>query len=155
MKIFNIILLIIWCVVIFAFSNENASDSSSTSYNFADGVINSVENITNKDYDNNSIIDSSMNVIRKCAHFCIYFILGVFTINSFKDFKIKRLITFAILFCFLYAISDEMHQLFLDGRSAQVSDVLLDTFGSLLGIFIYVFIYSKISKKSLYRKVNP
>ena len=36
----------------------------------------------------------------------------------------------------IYAISDEIHQLFVPGRSGQVRDVLIDSAGSLLGIII-------------------
>ena len=46
----------------------------------------------------------------------------------------------------LYAISDEVHQTFIAGRSGQVSDVLLDWSGIILGTIIVLGIYSLITK---------
>ena len=56
----------------------------------------------------------------------------------------KNNIYIPIIICILYAISDEIHQLFVPGRSGQVSDVLLDTLGAFTGIMIYKLIYNKI-----------
>ncbi|MBQ3466792.1 MAG: VanZ family protein, partial [Oscillospiraceae bacterium] len=39
-----------------------------------------------------------------------------------------------LLFCFLYACSDEFHQLFVPGRAGMFSDVLIDTVGVLFGL---------------------
>ena len=50
---------------------------------------------------------------------------------------ILRSIAIAIAICVLYAISDEVHQLFVLGRCGQVRDVILDGFGSMVGIGIY------------------
>jgi VanZ family protein len=41
------------------------------------------------------------------------------------------------VFCVLYAVSDEVHQLFVPGRGAQVTDVLIDNAGAFVGIGIY------------------
>ncbi|MGV8147186.1 MAG: VanZ family protein [Alkaliphilus sp.] len=43
-----------------------------------------------------------------------------------------------LLVCVLYAISDETHQIFVPGRSAQVSDILIDSVGAAVGILIYL-----------------
>ena len=40
------------------------------------------------------------------------------------------------MFCSLYAISDEVHQLFVPGRGAQVKDVFIDIAGAAVGIFL-------------------
>ena len=42
-----------------------------------------------------------------------------------------------IIICFIYAGSDEYHQTFVDGRTGQFSDVLIDTAGSIVGASIY------------------
>ena len=62
--------------------------------------------------------------IRKLAHFTEYFGLGLFAFYAFKDYKI------ALILCVLVACFDETIQLFVVGRSGQISDVLLDSFGS-------------------------
>ena len=44
----------------------------------------------------------------------------------------KKIVAF--LFCVLVAATDETIQLFVSGRSGQVSDVVLDCVGALVGI---------------------
>ena len=43
----------------------------------------------------------------------------------------------------LYAASDEIHQLFVQERSGQLSDVLIDTAGVILGAFFVTLLYKK------------
>ena len=37
-----------------------------------------------------------------------------------------------------YAATDEVHQVFVPGRSAEFTDVLLDSLGALVGIWLYL-----------------
>jgi len=60
--------------------------------------------------------------------------------------KEKNAIYFAIFCCFLYAISDEIHQLFIVGRNGNVVDVLIDTCGSMFGIFLLLIISKLLHK---------
>ena len=53
----------------------------------------------------------------------------------------------------LYAMTDEMHQLFVKGRSAKIGDVFVDMFGGLVAAVILVAIWKKISKRKNYEKV--
>lgn len=149
MKKINFIILVLWCIFIFSFSNQDANTSDVTSYEFADQVIEKYETVTNNEVDKETFIEKNMKLIRKTAHFSLYLVLGFLSINFIKDYKISRKMLLGVLFCFLYACSDEIHQLFLDGRSGQLSDVLLDTSGAIIGIFIYYITYVKLLKKSL------
>jgi len=45
------------------------------------------------------------------------------------------------LFSFGYALTDEFHQMFVDGRGASFTDCLIDTGGALLGILAALVIY--------------
>jgi VanZ family protein len=47
-------------------------------------------------------------------------------------------IKLTLLICVLYAISDETYQIFVPGRSAQLSDVLIDSVGAVAGIVMYL-----------------
>ncbi len=47
----------------------------------------------------------------------------------------STIITFAI--CLVYATLDEIHQLFVPGRGAQVRDVFIDSAGAAVGIIVY------------------
>jgi VanZ family protein len=46
----------------------------------------------------------------------------------------------ALIFCILYATSDEIHQAFVPGRGPQVKDVFIDSAGSFIGIGMYELI---------------
>jgi VanZ family protein len=39
---------------------------------------------------------------------------------------------------FAYAVTDEVHQLFVSGRSGEVRDILIDTIAGALGIALYL-----------------
>lgn len=148
MKKFNIILLILWLVTIFIFSQDNGDVSSSKSDGIANVTINIISDITGKKLN----MDTCTFIIRKVAHFIEYMILGILIINVFKDYKNidNKMLIICILLCFIYACSDELHQLFIAERSARFTDVLIDTSGSSFGIFIYNLFYK--NKKRLNNK---
>lgn len=77
--------------------------------------------------------------LRKYAHFFIYFFLGMIVKNALSVSGIKGFNAFAIALgvCAFYAVTDEIHQIFVPGRRALVTDVLIDSAGALVGIIIY------------------
>ena len=62
------------------------------------------------------------------------------------------MIGLSFLVCVLYAISDEVHQLFVPGRGAQVKDVFIDSAGAIVGVGLYLII-SRIMKSRSTRLV--
>lgn len=154
MKKINVILLVLWMIVIFLFSNEPASESTKVTHEVTKTVVNLVGNVTGhkvNENEMNTIIDQSFILVRKSAHFLEYLILGLLMFNVLKDYYSIDKIVFllALLLCMIYACSDEFHQLFVFGRSGQMKDVLIDTSGSFLGILLYYFLYNtfQIKKK--------
>lgn len=121
-------LLILWMGLIFCFSHQNSELSSGQSGRLVTLLI--------KIFGDRLNYHITEAIIRKTAHFFIYFVLGVLAYNS-----IGRLngISFwlVLLFCALYAASDEIHQAFVPGRAGRFSDIILDSCGSLLGMAIY------------------
>ncbi len=83
--------------------------------------------------------------IRKCAHFTLYFLLGISFISLLKEFGLitKKSVIYTILFVFLYACSDEIHQLLVQDRSGQILDVVLDTFGGCVSSVFYYYLWRK------------
>ena len=78
-------------------------------------------------------------LIRKGAHFSIYALLGICVYMAlFHAGKAKAAAAWII--CALYACSDELHQMMVMGRSAQLSDVALDSLGALCGILFCLWI---------------
>lgn len=138
-KIIKIILLVLCMSTIFFFSNDKADASTKKS----DGVIVRIsEMVLNKKLSNNEkdkYTTKYFKVIRKSAHFTIYLILGLIFISLLKEYNIldKRSVIYTIIFVFIYACSDEIHQLFVSGRSGEILDVLIDTTGGFIGTMIY------------------
>ena len=136
-QIFCGIMTIAVMVCIFLFSCENADDSSDTSGRFVNLVI----SIFYGDYDElpmweqEEIRGNISHFIRKTAHFTIFAALGFFAFLTSGQKKLLCKGTAAVLiFCGLYAVSDEIHQYFVPGRACMLRDMLLDTCGSLAGI---------------------
>ena len=147
-KIIYTTLLVIWMIVIFMFSNDSGTSSLSKSDRVARNTINTVSKITKKKYTESKkdkIIKNTRFIIRKTAHFTLYFILGVLVYLTFRSYGISnRVFIYSILFCLVYAISDEIHQLISSDRTARVLDVLIDTSGSIVSNFIiYMINYKK------------
>lgn len=145
-KIIYLSLTILWMVIIFLFSSQKGELSSSNSRGFIDKTIIVVYKIFNKNVSlekEEKIIDTFEMPIRKVAHFFEYFILGLLVYLTLNEFGIKS--KYLMLFvCFLYASCDEIHQLFVAGRSGQFIDVLLDSFGSFVSIFLISYFKSLI-----------
>ena len=152
MRVLKIILLILWMMIIFAFSNQKAVDSSNLSSGLIDRTVVKVYKVFYGDISKEKeevIIEKYSYPIRKLAHYSLYFILGILSFLVIVDYKNnKKLILYSMFICFLYACTDEFHQLFIVGRSAEIKDVLIDSFGSLTSILLCNFIYltSKIKK---------
>lgn len=136
-KIASLSLLILWLVIIFSFSSDNGDKSSSLSDNVIKFVVRTFTSIEDDSEEMESIVNKYSFPVRKLAHFTEYFILGVITLNFFVSFGInKRVLIYTSIFCILAASLDEFHQTFVDGRSGNISDVLLDSSGSLIGAYL-------------------
>ena len=136
--------LVLWCVVIFMFSANNADESNKQS----NAVFNAVIEFVNPVYDSLDTTaqaeykDTATFIIRKLAHFSEYALLGILAFINFS--KVKKL-GYRGLF------SNEIHQLFVPGRAGQVRDVLIDTSGAVAGILLAILI-RKIWLKSREKK---
>ena len=135
-RIISIILLIIWCLIIFYFSNQAGIDSTNSSGQIID-FINKLFSIDLYKYE------YSIFIIRKLAHMFLYFVLFILTYNTFNRFKLKKVYLYSFIFCFLYAISDELHQLFIIERTFKISDIFIDMFGSSIALLIIKYIFNK------------
>lgn len=141
-----IVLAIIWMGVIFMFSAQVSDESKSSSNKVTSAVVNTVISIKKENISEEKrqkIIEDKTFIVRKTAHFTEYFILGLILILYLqtKEKLTTKYIILAIIFCVLYATSDEIHQLFVDGRSCKIMDILIDTCGSSLAILGFTSIY--------------
>lgn len=142
-KIIKIILIVLWCSLIFMFSN----DTGGTSTKKSDGlIVRTVEKVIKRSLsseEKDRVLKYFVVPVRKSAHLFIYFILGFLIISLLREYRNidMKVVFLAVFLAFLYACSDEVHQLFVRGRSGQVKDVFIDTFGALLGVLLYSLIY--------------
>lgn len=139
--IFKYILVSIWMLVIFLMSSEVAVTSSARS----DEIVRTIQSIG---------VSTPTNIltflVRKTAHICAYFILGILLFNLLKEYElaVKKMIFLSIAIAMLYACTDELHQMFVPGRSGEVRDVLIDTAGAAVGVVVYAALSSRFYKKS-------
>ena len=141
-----LILLLVWLFVIFYLSSQNGAVSGSNS----GGIIKyflSLFHFSNAD----DIFNAIHNPLRECMHAVEYFILGLLSYNYFRLYKFKSAAPFCIVFCILYAISDEIHQIFVPGRTFEYFDLYLDIFGSIIGIFLMQLAFKDIKKRTYLR----
>ena len=148
-KVVKIILIIIWMITVFRFSNQGGTESSSTSAKVTKVIVDVVVN-DKKEENKVQIANKIEKVVRKFAHYTIYTIGGVLIMNyAYTTDKTKKQQTFgSLLFGAFYAATDEVHQYFVPGRSARLFDVGLDTIGVLTGIYIYLGVMALIDKLS-------
>ena len=83
-------------------------------------------------------------VVRKCAHFSAYLILGVLVTAAWRRWpgptrtanrrRVRWDLIGPALVAIAYAGTDEAHQLLVTGRSGQLTDVLIDSAGVLVGV---------------------
>lgn len=152
-RIFSAVLLLACMIFIFCMSAQDSSESSDTSGRVITAVLKIVYPDFNglADTEKEALVESLQFIVRKCAHFTIYAVMGIlafFTVGTYSmKFGIKPVLSAVI--CLLYSISDEIHQRFIPGRSGEFRDVCLDFSGSILAIIFMVLIV-KFSKRKFF-----
>lgn len=147
-----LILALIWMAVIFAFSARSADlstqDSMSIGIFFGRLIVPSFSELNSQMQI--SFADKIDHPIRKMAHATEYAVLGFLLVGSYADAdkKRKKMIWLPAVIGSLYAVSDELHQLFVPGRSCEIRDMLIDSSGVVAGTLIgyFLFVYWKNRK---------
>lgn len=156
MKIFRILTVIITLSLmgfIFYMSAQNSTESSGTSQK----VIVFVLKIFMRDFESISeieraeLISSLQFIVRKSAHFSVYALLGAFSylsVATYKSIPFYLRSGIGAMICLVYAISDEIHQYFVPGRSCEIRDVCIDFCGALLAVTL-LSVVAKYSKAKI------
>ena len=89
------------------------------------------------------------NTLGLLGHFFEYSLLGIAAANAiiWKSSPNFKKFTIVFLAGLLYALSDEIHQLFVPGRAFELVDLLLDAIGILIGLLIYMLLQKKFKNK--------
>lgn len=153
--------------VIFWFSSKPAVESSAESSRVVNFVLHSIEYIRGSAFSSIEFANLAEKIhtpIRKLAHMTEYALLAwtIFIPTLFwnkekllerktqikpvtwklLNKKVLRIIFLgSILVVMLYACTDEVHQLFVEGRSGKITDVLIDTCGAILGILGFLLLW--------------
>lgn len=143
------VLLVIWMAFIFSMSSQNSEVSSNTSGSTIKVILSVVPKFDEQPEEvQENVVENLQFITRKSAHFIGYMILGILSILTFLQFeKINKKSQFAFLLCVVYAISDEIHQLFVPGRAGQFRDVIIDSSGSFVGIALVLLCIKIIQKR--------
>ena len=144
-NLFFQVLALLIMAAIFWFSSQSGGESSGLSLK----VTRLISRIIYFDFktmtpEQQSFIVSGLHpFVRKLAHFSIYILLGMcvysFIVASGFRFKAKWFVAWVI--CIVYASIDEIHQSFVPARSMQLTDVMIDSAGALIGIFVVSVIW--------------
>ena len=134
-------LVVGWMAFIFWLSSQSGDASSSFTetlrFFLLDGILASLN------------ISVSGLAFRKIGHAVLYFVMAIFTTSALyaSGFRRGRLYATSLIICFVYAITDEVHQYFIPGRSAEFTDVLIDTFGAALAILLWAGVYRFVTTR--------
>lgn len=146
------ILVVIWMVVIFCYSSQNAEKSTESSSELTHAILNILTQTGFISACNISLQEFTKveSLIRTMAHFTEYLIFSLFTFQlsrySIANINIKKIL-YPFLFCSSYAITDEIHQYFVPGRAMQLEDWFVDSMGILCGVLIMLFLTKSKNKK--------
>lgn len=128
---------------------QNGTQSSELSKGLLSHILAFFRGVSVKDITYEDIKKYSF-LIRKLAHFSIFFTLGALSCWSASAIRIKRYMWISFIFCVIYACTDEIHQFFSEGREPALRDVCIDSAGALLGVFFtsfFIFCIQHIKKR--------
>lgn len=94
------------------------------------------------------------HIIRKCAHFAEYTLLGFFLWQSVKSLRLNQVWKKQLHLTGIFFIPfiDETLQLFTEGRSGQISDVWLDISGVVFGTALIAIFYKFLRNRKQHKE---
>lgn len=143
--------LILWILaigyffIISSFSTTPAVESRAESKAVVVVVEKIVNAVMHKTEDNSDswVMEKTLHtIVRKTAHVVNFFILAFLHGMLFFVYsgKISNVVILTLLMGCCGAVTDEITQLFVEGRSAQLSDVFVDFSGTILACALFVFL---------------
>lgn len=124
---------LVWMAVIFMLSSQPGEES----HQLSGQVLEIVEEIVERFRPEPAAFDLH-TFVRKSAHYGFYLVLGILLYIPlyFECRQGLRSVLWSFFIGTWYAVLDEIHQLFVPGRSFQVTDILIDSLGVLTGAFV-------------------
>lgn len=146
------VLIAFWLATTFIFSAQEGKQSTVTSQGVIQTVIDKLPHTKElSDNEKKDLIQKWKKPIRKLAHFSIYLIGGflIYALVNNLKLQIAVKILVAQVVGTMFATFDEVHQLFVPGRSGEVFDVCIDSMGILVGILLAVLVISIVEKRKV------
>jgi len=145
-KTISLFCLIVVMTAIFLFSAQSAQESSKLSGR----IVTVVLKIVMPGYydlpflEKQKIKDKISYIVRKTAHFTEFAALGFFLmlylVSVYGSIKLFSRVVFSWIIGSFYAVTDEIHQMFVTARYSSFTDVLIDSSGVFFGIIFLIFI---------------
>ncbi len=134
-KLLILLAVVFWMAIIFKLSAQPGEQSNLLSTKVTTAIV-SLAKLFRPDVN----VVSLNYFIRKCAHFLAYLVLGIIVLFAMRRIGVmgKQGVVFTLLLCIGYAITDELHQAFVPGRTPKLLDVLIDSSGASLGIGMFI-----------------
>lgn len=109
-----------------------SADLSAEESGFITRIISNIFNLTG---------DNTENILRKCAHYSEFLVLGVLIAADSVLFASRPIMPISLLSGLLTAHIDETIQLFTPGRSGEIIDVWIDFSGCITGLILAAVVY--------------
>lgn len=134
------ILTLLNASTIFFFSSQNSNKSNGISKEITSEIIVKSEQIKHSATTvTKNEFSAIHDIVRSSAHFTLFLILAVFVYLLLKEYPIKYTKLLCVGICVFYALTDEFHQLFVNGRAFELIDLTKDWSGSIIGMCLAVF----------------
>ena len=145
--------------MIFYFSAQPAEDSGAMSSGLTISILSALvpnfQKLTPE--EQRSLCGVVEVIIRKLGHFSEYAVLGFALMLHIQQIKKQISVRLPWLWAWgvgaLYAVSDELHQGFVPGRSPMVTDVLIDSGGVIAGVGAMLILFWLLERRKIKRGV--
>ena len=122
-------LVVLWAGFIFYMSSNTGSG-----LNDGDGIVSQIYRALHA--AQTALFGPDVDVVSSCAHFCEYTVFGALWVNALRHhMPLRRAMVLGVACASLYGVTDEFHQLFVEGRMCDPADWAVDTAGALLELF--------------------
>ncbi|MCM1256470.1 MAG: VanZ family protein [Roseburia sp.] len=146
-KFIWILAAVLWMALIFRYSGQRAQVSSELSGSLSYRLAGRVSEWFSLGLGEETLMHYGEiweHPLRKAAHMTEYAILSALFFGNFYQYTTtyQRKYFLAWICATCYAATDEFHQLFVEGRSGQITDVCIDSAGAFVGLcFVYLVLW--------------
>ena len=152
LKIIRIVLWVLLLAVlamIFCFSAQSGETSNGASKGIAQVILRVIRPDFSQlsQHQQNVLVEKTNLILRKGLHFAEYALLAFVTYLLLSAYSLRLRVVLSWLGATVYAVTDEVHQLYVGARMGSGWDVLIDSLGAAAGVALAcALVYSKRKK---------